>query len=438
MTERSDVIEPTATVPLQPSPAALPSEPVRPAAPKLLRRPDFRRYWTGHAVSLFGDQVSMLAIPLLAVLTAKASAAQMGYLTAAGLIPYLLFSLLAGAWADRRSDKRRIMIVADLGRMTVLIAVPLLYLIGALTLPVLYVVAFAVGTLSVLFEVCDNTLFVSLVPKKDYVAANTLLNGARGMTLVAGPSAAGLLVQALSAPVAVLADALSYLCSAVNLFRIRAVEPPVETRTGWGIGEGLRFMVRNPVMRTMLSATTTLNLFNYIFSALFVLYATRSLGVRPGTLGLVLGVGAFGALAGAVITKPLVRKIGIGPAFIVGEILFPAPFVLVPLAHGSQAVIVVMLFISEFLAGAGVMLLDITAGSLMTAVIPDALRARAQGAQRTINYGIRPIGALLGGLLGSTIGVHATMWVGAIGGVAGVLWLIWSPIPRMRELPESS
>jgi MFS family permease len=279
-TATESTTEPTAPPTTEPTaqPTADPTAEIR---PKLLRRPDFRRYWTGHAVSLFGDQVSMLAIPLLAVLTAKANAAQMGYLTAAGLIPYLLFSLLAGAWADRRSDKRRIMIVADLGRMAVLITVPLLYLLGALTLPVLYVVAFAVGTLSVFFEVCDNTLFVSLVPKRDYVAANTLLNGARGMTLVAGPSAAGLLVQALSAPIAVVADAVSYLCSAVNLFRIKAVEPPVVTSSGWGIGEGLRFLVRNPVMRTMISATTTLNLFNYMFSAMFVLYATKSLGVRP-------------------------------------------------------------------------------------------------------------------------------------------------------------
>jgi predicted MFS family arabinose efflux permease len=122
---------------------------------------------------------------------------------------------------------------------------------------------------------------------------------------------------------------------------------------------------------------------------------------------------------------------------VVGELLFPAPCVLVPLAHGSQTVVLGMLFLAEFLSGAGVMLLDITAGSLMTAVIPDALRSRTQGAQRTINYGIRPIGALIGGLLGSTIGVHDTLWVGAIGGMAGALWLIWSPIPRMRELPEA-
>lgn len=416
------------------------AEPIRRSrriVPPLLRRADFRRYWTGQSVSLLGDQISTLAVPLLAVLTAKASAAQMGLLTAAGLVPYLLFSLVAGAWADRRSDKRRVMIVADLGRMAALLAVPVLYMMGGLTLPILYAVAFAVGTFSVLFEVCDNTLFVALVEREDYVDANTLLNGSRALTSVAGPSAAGFLVQILGAPVALIADALSYLCSALLLKRVTAVEPPAERGSGWGVSEGLRFIAREPIMRSLLAATTTLNLFNYIFSALFVLYVTRYLGINAGALGLVLGIGAAGAIIGAVVTKPLVAKIGIGPAFVVGQIMFPAPILLVPLAGGGTPVILAMLFTAEVLGGAGVMILDITAGAFMTAVIPDALRARVSGAQRTINYGIRPIGALIGGFLGATIGIHRAIWIGAIGGLLGALWLIGSPIPRMRELPSS-
>jgi MFS family permease len=400
----------------------------------LLTRTEFRRYWSGHTISLLGDQVSGLAIPLLAVLTAHAGPAQMGYLTAAGLIPYLLFSLVAGAWADRRSDKRRIMIVADIGRGLALVAVPLLYAFGALTLPVLYVVAFTVGTLSVLFEVCDNTVFAALVGKDEYVSANTLLNGSRAMTFVAGPSAAGLLVQFLSAPIAVLTDALSFGFSAFFLGRIRPVEPAGATTEGWGIAEGMRFIWRDRVMRPLLAAVTTLNLFNYIYSALFVLYATTTLGVSPGALGLVLGAASVGALGGAALTKRLVAKVGIGKAFVVGQILFPAPMILVPLAGGSHVVVLTLLFAAEFLSGAGVMVLDIAAGSLMTAIIPDHLRARVGGAHRTVNYGIRPIGAVIGGLLGTAIGVHAALWVGAVGACLGVLFLVPSPIPKIREL----
>ncbi len=408
--------------------------PPRRFVPPLLARREFRRYWSGHTISLFGDQISTLAIPLLAVLTAHASAAQMGYLTAAGLIPYLLFSLIVGAWADRRSDKRRIMIVADLGRAVALIAVPVLYAFGALTLPMLYVVAFLVGTLSVLFEVCDNTVFAALVEKDEYVSANTLLNGSRAMTFVAGPSTAGLLVQLLNAPLAILTDALSYLFSAFFLGRIRPVEPAGATGEGWGLAEGLRFIWHDKVMRPLLAAVTTLNLFNFIYSALFVLYATRYLGVSPGALGLVLGTASVGALGGAFITGKLVRNLGIGKAFVIGQILFPAPMILVPLAGGGRGVILSLLFAAEFLSGAGVMVLDIAAGSLMTAVIPDQLRARVGGAHRTINYGIRPIGALIGGFLGTAIGVHAALWVGAVGACLGVLFLLPSPILRLREI----
>ena len=392
--------------------------------PNLLSRREFRRYWGGHTVSLFGDQISLLAIPLLAVLTAHATPAQMGYLTAAGLVPYLLFSLIAGAWADRRSDKRRLMIIADIGRAAALIAVPVMYVFGALSLPILYVVAFAVGTLSVLFSVCDNTLFASLVDKDEYVEANTLLNGSRAMSFVAGPSAAGLLVQIFNAPLALLTDAISYLCSAFMLGRIRPVEPAGATGAGWGISEGLRFIAHHRVLRALLAATTTLNLFSYIYSALFVLYVTTTLGVSPGALGLVLGAASSGALLGAAATKPLVRKLGIGRAYVFSQILFPAPLLLVPLAWGGTSTILTLLFIAEFLSGAGVMVLDITVGSLMTAATPDTLRARIAGAQRTINYGIRPIGALIGGFLGTTIGVHNTLWIGAAGAVLGVLCLI--------------
>jgi predicted MFS family arabinose efflux permease len=171
-----------------------------------------------------------------------------------------------------------------------------------------------------------------------------------------------------------------------------------------------------------------------VYAALFVLYATRSLGVSPGALGLVLGAASVGALLAASVTKPLVRRIGIGRAYVLSQIAFPAPLLLVPLASGGTVTILALLFVAEFLSGAGVMVLDITAGSLMTAATPDALRARTAGAQRTINYGIRPVGALLGGFLGTTMGVHAALWIGAAGGVLGVLWLLGSPVPRMSEI----
>jgi MFS family permease len=404
--------------------------------PALLRQTSFRRYWSAQTVSLLGDQVSLLALPLLAVLGTGAGPAEMGYLTAAALIPSLLFSLLAGAWIDRSPAKRRVMIIADLGRALLLTAVPLAYLFDVLALEQLYIVAFLSGTLAVLFEVAHSTLFVSLVPRKDYIEANSLLNGSRAMSFVAGPSAGGLLVQTLSAPIALLADALSYLVSAAFLTRIKPVEPPRAAGRGLGLGDGLRFLARSRMLRSIMLGTTTLNLFNYMFAALFVLYASTELDISPGLLGAVIGAGSFGALLGAAVTSRLARRFGIGRAMILSFVLFPAPLILVPLAGGATPLVLGFLLVAEFLSGLGVMMLDITVGSVQTALVPETMLARVSGAKRTINYGIRPIGALLGGALGASLGVRPTLFLATIGAIAGVLWVLPAAIRNLRELPE--
>ncbi|WP_446217997.1 MFS transporter [Micromonospora sp. IBHARD004] len=432
MTERS-----AARVVDSPPPAAAPPRRARRARlPRLLRERAFRRYWSATTVSLFGDEVSTLALPLLAVLGTAAGPAEMGYLTAAGLAPNLLFPLLVGAWVDRYPHKRRIMVLTDVGRALLMATVPVAYLFGVLALTQLYVVAFAIGTLAVLFEVSRSTLFVSLVDRRDYVEANTLLNGSRAMSTVAGPGLAGVLVQVLSAPVALVTDALSYLVSACFLGRIRPTEPAPARGAGLGIGEGLRVLVRSPMMRALLLGSTTLNLFNFMFIALFVLYATRELGIAPGVLGAVLGAGAVGGLIGAALTGRLARRFGVGPTVVASYLLFPAPLLLVPLADGPMPLVLGMLFVAEFLAAAGVMVLDIAVGSVQTALTPRRLLARVSGVWRTVNYGIRPIGALLGGALGQALGVRPALWIATAGALAGLLWVVFSPVRALRELPE--
>jgi MFS family permease len=379
----------------------------------------------------------MLAIPLVGVLALDASAAQMGYLTAAGWAPYLVFALHAGAWVDRRGRRRQTMIAADIGRAALLLSVPIAYAADALSLAQLYAVTFGVGGLSVLFGVADTSLFVSIVPRERFVEANSLLNGSRAFSFVAGPSACGVLVQVLTAPVALVADALSFLGSALLLGRIAPREAPSDSEGG-GVRTGLRYIARSAVVRSSLLATATINFFNFVFFALFVLYATRTLGVSPGTLGLVLGTGAVGGLLGSVVTTPLARRIGIGPAFVVGCVIFPAPLVLVPLAGGSHSIVLALLFLAEFGSGLGVMILDISAGSIFAAVIPHELRSRVSGAYTFANYGVRVVGSLLGGALGTAIGLRPTLWIATVGALAGVLWLLPSPVLRMRTLPEAA
>nr|WP_202524322.1 MFS transporter [Kitasatospora sp. SID7827] len=401
----------------------------------MLRDPAFRRYWTGQTVSSLGDQITLLVIPLIAVSVLHADAARMGYLSAAGYLPYLLLSLHAGGWADRYGRRRRVMIATDLGRAAALLTVPLAYAAGVLTLVQLYAVVLAVGVLSVFFNVCNPPLFVALVPAEHYLRGNALINGSRAATYVAGPGLGGLLVQLLAAPLALVVDAFSFLVSAVFLRRIDPVEPPPAERGHGGAAEGLRWIRRSPVIRATLLGTATVNLFTFVIGALFVLYATTELRFGAGLLGAVMAAAAVGTLLGAAVTGRLSDRIGVGPALLFGLVLFPAPLLLFPLAGGSVAASAALLFGAEFLSGVGVMILDITAGAVFAACIPDALRSRVSGAYQAVNYGVRPLGSLLGGLLGSTLGLRPALWIAAVGATASGLWVLFSPIPRMRELP---
>ncbi len=405
--------------------------------PPLLREQTFRRYWTGQTISLFGDQVSVLALPLTAILVLHAGAAETGYLTAAGLAPSLLFSVVAGGWVDRKGRRRQVMLTADVVRALLLASVPLVYLAGALTLAQLYAVAFLVGCASVLFNVAQSTVFASIVEPAEYVDANSLIHGSRALSFVGGQSAGGILVQLVSAPGAIALDALSFLGSALFLKSIHPTEPGTAPGGRGHLLEGARFIVHSREVRSLLGATATINVFGFMSTAIFVLYATRGLGVTPAQLGLVLGAGAIGAVIGAVITSRVARWLGVGGAFTLSCVIFPAPFILIPVAGGmTKPVILALLFGAEFGSGIGVVMLDITIGAILTATVPAALRARVSGAYSTINYGLRPVGALAGGWLGSTLGLRTTLWIASIAGLAGVLWLLPSPIPGMRQLPQ--
>jgi MFS family permease len=408
----------------------------------LLRERGFRTFWLAISVSLLGDQIAVIALPLVAVLVLDAGPGQMGLLGAAALAPHLVFSLPAGAWLDRVASRRRVMIACDLGRAALVGTIPLAYALDALTLAQLYVVAFLAGTLAVLFDLSYPTLFVALTSRDRFLEGNSLVHGSRSISSVAGPSLGGVLVQVFSAPLALLGDAISFLVSALFLRRAPAREPPIEHEDEPGLRArvltGLRFIGGNPIFRPTLTAVATLNFFNYAFDALFILYAVRTLGVEPATLGLVLGAGAVGGLLGAVLAGRAARTLGIGRAFLLGCVLYPLPLALVPLAGGPQWLVVGMLFTAEFLSTLGVMILDVNAGSMMFALTPDRLRSRATGAFNFVNWGIRPLGALTGGALGAWLGVRPTLWIASIGALLGFLWLLPSPVPRLRELPEEA
>ena len=389
-------------------------------------------------MSLLGDQVSIIALPLTAVLALHATAAQMGALTTAYLLPNLLLSLHAGVWVDRSGRRRQVMLAADVARGLLTVTIPIAFALGHLTWPQLYAVAFLLGCASVFFYVSYGGFFQTIIEREDYIEANALLNGSRGFSFLGGTSLGGALVQLLRGPYALGLDAVSFLWSALFLRKIDAPDPPGAPRETGGIGTGLRWIRHNPVMRAELLGVATINLFNFVYWALFLLYASRYLHVGPATIGLVIGVAAAGTLAAAALTGRIARAIGVGPAFLIGCFLFPAPLLLVPAARGPHWLVIAFLFTAEFISGLGLMLLDILAGVIQGGLIPAPVRSRVSGAFMVVNYGVRPLGTSVAGVLGSTIGVHNTIWIGAGGALLGMAFLLPSPIRHLHDVPEAA
>lgn len=414
---------------------------MRARVPQVLRtNRNFRNYFVGQSVSLLGDQITAIALPLTAILALDATPGQMGALTTVYLLPNLLFSLHAGVWIDRIGRRRQAMLVADVARALLMLTIPIAFVFHDLTWPQLYIVSFLLGTANVVFYVSYGGLFQTIVARDDYVSANTLLNGSRGFSFLTGTSLGGALVQLLRGPYALALDAGSFLWSAIFLGRIDAEEPPGMGRQPGGLSTGLRWIRHNPIMRAELLGVATLNFFNFIYWALFLLYASRYLHVSPATIGIVIGVAAAGTLVASALTGPLARAIGIGPAFLLGCFLFPAPLLLVPAAPVSAPhwLIIVFLFTAEFVSGLGLMLLDILAGTIQAGIIPPGLRSRVSGAFMLVNYGVRPVGTTLAGILGTTIGVHNTIWVGTGGALLGMAFLLPSPIRQLKDVPEAA
>jgi len=403
----------------------------------------FVRYWASSAVSQFGDRVSEVAVPLVAVTVLDASAGQVAVLTALAWAPNLL-ALVLGAWVDGRARKRRLLVLMDLVRAVVLLSLPVAHIWGNITLGQLYAVVLLGGLAGVVAGCAWQPLFTRIVPRSSYVAANSSFSAARSASFVAGPALGGGLVQALSAPVAVLADALSFVVSALLLGRAPVDEPAPAARSGTaGLAllrdarEGLLFVLRQPVLRAGLGCTTTINFFTFLAgTGMVVLFADRELRLSPGAIGLTLGIGATGSLLGALTAPWLSRRIGVGRCVAVGAVLFPAPFALAAVAGGPAWAGALLLGAAQFLVGLGVMWFDVPLNSLQAAVTPDALRSRVVGAYSTVNYGIRPLGAVVGGVLATTVGLRTTFVVVAAGGVLSVLWLLPSPVPGIRRLAD--
>jgi MFS family permease len=431
-----------AQAPTTPTPAApdLSQPQPGPEAPALWRDRDFRRFWIGQGVASLGDEVSALALPLVAVLVLDASATQMGIINAIGYLPFLLVGLQAGVWVDRMR-RRRILIWADVLQAVLLITVPAAALTGLLRIEQLYVLALVIGAINVVASVAQQSFLPSLVPRRHLPAANSRLEATRSVTGILGPSVAGFLVQLLTAPIAIVVNALTLGTSATLLASMRTAEPPPLPDTGRRgmraqVAEGLGIVLRHELLRPLMSCGMTHNFFRRMFEAIFVLYLVSEIGVDPALLGLIIAAGGPGALLGAMAAVPVARRIGVGPTIVWAQVLTGIACLATPLAGGPIWLAALILGLGEFLLGVARTLFNITQLSLRQAITPDRLQGRVNATMRFMMWGVTPIGGLTGGLLGAAIGLRPALLIGAIGVLVAFAWVAFTAVGRLREQPE--
>jgi MFS family permease len=408
----------------------------------VLRNPDFVRLWTAETISQFGTQVSLLALPLVAVTLLNATPFEVAALGMIEFLPFILFSLPAGAWVDRLR-RRPILIAGDIGRAVALATIPVAYVLGGLTIWQLYVVGFVAGTLTVLFDVAYMSYLPSLVERDQLVDGNGKLETSRTIAQVAGPALGGGLIGLVTAPFAIIADALSFVVSAVFVVAIRRHEPtPDRHRDEHGrargnlrseVSDGLRYVLGNRYLRGIAAATGTSNLFSNIAFATFIVFAVRDLGLSAVEIGIVFGLGNIGAVVGAVSANRLAQRFGVGPT-IVGSMAVGTPGLLL-IALAPRELPVPFLVAAGFLAGIGAVVYNINQVSFRQAITPTSMQGRMNATMRFIVWGTIPIGAIIGGTIATVFGLRTAIWVGAIGSLLAVVPLLITPVRTLRDMP---
>ena len=407
------------------------------AGGRLWRHPDFLKMWAGQTVSQFGSQVSLLALPTVVVLTLHGTALQVGLLSALQFLPFPTLGLAVGVWLDRLR-RRPVMILADVGRALALGSIPVAFLLGSLTMAQLYAVAVVTGVCTVFFEVGYQSYLPSLVERGDLLEGNTKLELTRSAAQVAGPLTAGVLIQALGAARAVAVDAVSFVVSVLSLAAIRAPEPRAAGPIRGGsfladLAEGLRVVLGSRVLNSLAGCTAMWNLGTNVVLAVLLIFAYRDLRLSPAAVGFVFGAISLGGVAGALVAGRLARRLGLGRTLLLAIVVAGLTYLGMPLARLGAPVAVLSAF--GFVQGMQVPIYNINQVSLRQVIVPDRLQGRMNATMRTIVWGALPLGSLLGGVLGSAIGVVPTILVGGALSVLAGGWIATGPVIRLTEQP---
>ncbi|MER7467502.1 MFS transporter [Streptomyces sp. NPDC097981] len=424
---------------LSTAPDAVP--PAEAPAPGLWRNRDFLTFWLGETVSLLGTQVTNLALPLTAITAFGATDEQVGLLRFLQLVPYLGLALLIGVWTDR-VRRRPVMLGANLVRLVLLALVPLLYWWHLLDLAVLLVIACAVGIASVVFDVSWMSYVPVLVRSPEhYVEAGAKMGVSSSTADVAGPGLAGLLVSALTAPVALVVDACSYALSLVSLLLIRTREPrpePAAERHLLGeLRDGLGWVMRNGVLRALALIGFCCNFSMVTVWTMFLLYGTHDLHLASTTLGAVFATSSVGGLIGALISRRVIARFPVGRVYLVAQSALLLGPSLIAAAAGPRVVMIGMFVLSFFTTYLGLGVAGVVIVSLRQALTPQSLMGRMTAAFRTLLFGGGALGGLAAGLLAGRLGARGALTAAAIASAVVVIGLLVSPVSRLRELPTA-
>jgi MFS family permease len=414
--------------------------------PSLWRHAEFMKIWSAATVSLMGSQVSQIAIPFIAAVVLRAPAFEVALLGTIEMLPFILLTLPAGAWLDR-VRRRPVLIAGDLGRAAVLVTIPIAYALGVLTIWQLYAVGFVAGTLTVFFDVADQSYLPVLLDTDDLVEGNAKLQISASAAQILGPGLGGGLIGLVAAPFAVVIDAASFVASGGLISLIRKHEPKPERKVGLDgsrtslrheIAEGLRYVTRNRYLRMIAGSTATSNLGSSLAFSIFPVFAYVELGLSPAVVGTAFGLGGLGVLAGAVLAAPLARRFGVGPA-IVGSMFVGGLATFIVVFMPSAAIVAgAMLLASSFVTGFAAVVYNVNQVSFRQAITPLDMQGRMNATMRFIVWGTMPVGSVAGGILATFLPLRTTILVGAVIMSSAFLWVLVSPVRSLRMIPKAA
>lgn len=404
----------------------------------LWRNAFFMRLWIGQTISVFGSMVGGFALPFVALLFLKATPFQVALLGMMAFVPGFLVSLYAGILVDR-FPRKPVMIWSDVGRFVALSSIPIAAMLGNLSMVQLYAVAFLNGALGTFFDIAYHAYLPSLITRDELTEGNAKLTASASVAETAGFGLAGWLVQAFTAPIAILLDAISFLISAISIASIRHPEPILEQSEApsdlWlEARQGFAAIAQQPIVRTLIGSSVVLALFGRMFGSMIIVFTTRELGLSPGIQGLIFAIGGVTSLLGALAAEPLTRRFGLGITLVISTCVLGLGMIAPAFAIGAGITSIALLILSQLLTDPAWTIHNINELTLRQSLIPNEILGRVNGSLRFLEFAANLIGMLLGGVLGEVFGPRITLMIGSMGGFVAAAWLLTSPIWRLRNI----